>query len=539
MKWNRPLLRLLLALLTGVFLWLGWPERGFTPVLFVAFVPLLFVEADLAHHGARRAGLQFFLYSLLAMVAWNGATTWWIYYSTHEGAVFAILFNAVLMTVVLFLFHRMRRSFGPLPGYASFVIFWLAFEYLHLRWELSWPWLTLGNAFAVRTTWVQWYEYTGTLGGSCWILVVNLMAYLLVKGLGRSAGRSIRLINASVTGGGVLLLIFVPILLSKFIYARRADTGRPCRIVVVQPNIDPYNEKFNGTSDAQLDRFLRLAASAADTSTDFLVGPETALPDGMWENEMYYHPQIRRLVTFLDHYPHATLVTGLSSFKAYEKGETLSPTARSFADGSGYYDAYNSALLLDRFGGLQVYHKSRLVPGVEKMPYPAVFGFLEKYALKLGGISGSLGTQKTRNALVGPDGTSVAPAICYESVYGDFLSVYFRKGAELLVVMTNDGWWGNTPGYRQHFEYARLRAIEFRKCVARAANTGLSGFIDQRGNVLMKTGWWQPAALSDTLLLNHRVTFYARYGDYAGFIAAFLSAALLLLMVFRSFVSLN
>jgi apolipoprotein N-acyltransferase len=109
----------------------------------------------------------------------------------------------------------------------------------------------------------------------------------------------------------------------------------------------------------------------------------------------------------------------------------------------------------------------------------------------------------------------------------------------MLFIITNDGWWKNTSGHRQHFQYARLRAIEFRKCVARSANTGISGFINQRGDVLQSTEWWQPAVIAETLHLNRKVTFYAHYGDYIGFVSAFISALLLLLFVFRYFVSLK
>src|SRR5207253_1586153 len=150
----------------------------------------------------------------------------------------------------------------------------------------------------------------------------------------------------------------------------------------------------------------------------------------------------------------------------------------------------------------------------EKMPYPRIFGFLEKYAISLGGSSGSLGVENDRTVFQAQDKTIIATAICYESVYGGFLSRDMQQGAQLLFIITNDGWWANTPGYRQHMQYARLRAIEFRKSVARSANTGISCFINQRGDVLKKTEWWKPDAISEVLLKNKIKTFYARHGDY-------------------------
>jgi apolipoprotein N-acyltransferase len=383
---------------------------------------------------------------------------------------------------------------------------------------------------------VQWYEYTGSLGGSLWILLVNLLAYLFTKNIIDRNEKRIRILNSILTLSGTLLLIASPIFVSHLIYQKRPEQGVPCQVVIVQPNIDPYNEKFSGSATFQIEKFISLAKEQCNDSTDFVVGPETALPDGMWEEEIYYHPHIHQLLKWIDDYPHLNLFTGLSSFKAFDENEKPTLTARRFTDSDKYYDAYNTAMMIDRYGAIQLFHKSKLVPGVEKMPYPKVFGFLEDYAIKLGGTSGSLGKQEIRNPLVSPEGISVAPAVCYESVFGDYLSTYFRKGAELLFIITNDGWWKNTPGHRQHMEYARLRAIEFRKDIARSANTGISCFIDQRGNILARTTWWQPASIRATLHRNATITFYAYHGDYIGFICAFLAALIILLLIFRRFV---
>src|SRR5207247_2436074 len=111
-------------------------------------------------------------------------------------------------------------------------------------------------------------------------------------------------------------------------------------------------------------------------------------------------------------------------------------------------------------------------------------------SIDLGGTSGSLGMQKertvfkTQSTINNPQSAIfIAPAICYESIYGDFLSAYIRNGAEFIAVITNDGWWGDTPGYIQHENYARLAAIEFRRDIARSANTGISCFINQKGDI--------------------------------------------------------
>ena len=171
------------ALLSGVMLWLSWPERGWTPLIFVAFVPLLWIERTYELGRGTRNGFKVFLWFFIAMAVWNGLTTWWIWNSTSVGTIVALGLNSVFMALVWQLFYLTKRDHGPAIGYMSLPFYWIGFEYLHLNWEISWPWLNLGNAFAVRTEWVQWYEYTGALGGTLWVLGVNIILFQISKNL--------------------------------------------------------------------------------------------------------------------------------------------------------------------------------------------------------------------------------------------------------------------------------------------------------------------------------------------------------------------
>ena len=167
-----------------------------------------------------------------------------------------------------------------------------------------------------------------------------------------------------------------------------------------------------------------------------------------------------------------------------------------------------------------VRHKIKLVVGAEKVPYPKLMEALSFLIVELGGTSGQLGVDRhpVNFAL---DSIRIGAAICYESVYGDFFADFVRRGANVMSVITNDGWWGDTPGHRQHFSYSRLRAIETRRSIARSANTGISGFINGRGDVISTLGWDRRGTLSEQIALNDRITFYTRYGDYIARIACY------------------
>ena len=140
-------------------------------------------------------------------------------------------------------------------------------------------------------------------------------------------------------------------------------------------------------------------------------------------------------------------------------------------------------------------------------------------AVNLGGISGSLGNKNEINNF-NIDGIKVLPLICYESIYGDLITA---RETDVLCIITNDGWWKNSAGYKQHFSYASLRAIEQRKTIVRSANTGISGVIDAKGKILQKTKWDEEICITTKVNLNSQTTFYSQFGDYIGRISVFIS----------------
>jgi apolipoprotein N-acyltransferase len=509
----------------GLLQWAAWPSGGFAPLLFVSWVILFYAEDFVLQNGLSKKKLFFIVYA--AFFLWNLLTTWWIYNSSAFGAGAAILCNSLFMALIFMLYHNTRIAIPNLIGRFTLLPYWIAFEYLHHQWDLSWPWLSLGNGLASYHHWIQWYEFTGMQGGTFWILWVNILIYQAITTTTKP-----NLLPKSVLASLALVL---PVILSLMMYYGYKETGKAVNVVVVQPNVDPYHEKFNGTGSSQLERMLRLAESKMDSTVELVVLPETALPDGIWENDMERHPQIERIRKFLSKHNHVSILFGATTLRFYEKGEKISATARKLKSEEGYYDVYNTALMLSSSDAhLQVYHKSKLVPGVEKMPYPAVFGFLEKFAIDLGGMSGSHGTDPEPKVFKTKSGFNVAPVICYESIYNDYLRLYVNKGAEMIGIITNDGWWGNTPGHRQHLDYAKISSVSLRRAAARSANTGISAFINQRGDVLAPTAYWQEDVIKEKIYLNESKTYFARFGNFIASAALVFSAALILLLMIKA-----
>jgi apolipoprotein N-acyltransferase len=503
----------LLSILSAALLTAAWPVWGFAPLLFVAFIPLLYVQQIISGDNRLRAR-HLFLYAYLTFVLWNLLTTWWVSFASGGGAALAILTNALLMALVFLIFHKLKRNLPERVGTFILIPVWISFEFFHLDWDLSWPWLTLGNGLAANYKWIQWYEYTGVFGGSFWILIINVLIFEIFV----HRNTLLRKFSLRLTYIVIAAALFIfPIIISLIRYHNfdtRANTVAPINVVVVQPNVDPY-VKFTSDFREMTENMLSLAESKTDSYTDYVVFPETSLIESLWENDIQYAWTINRLRQIVREHPKLKFVSGATTGYEYAPNEKRSPTARKYTDEDKYYESYNTALQVDCTKTIQLYHKSKLVPGVEKMPFPKILGFLGKYAIDLGGTIGSLGMQDERTVFHSKYGPGkIAPVICYESIYGDYVSQYIRNGADYIFIVTNDGWWGDTPGYKQHLLYGRMRAIETRKSIARSANTGISCFIDQRGDIYQQQPWWKASAIKQTLYSTAGMTFYTRHGDY-------------------------
>ena len=528
---------LILSLLSAVLLSLPWlvPHTG--ALALVGFVPLLL--ADWLSDRERTGG--FWLYALLTFVVWNALTTFWVCNATVGGGIFAIVANALQMTLVWVIFRLSKRYLAGAVPYVLLVAAWLAWERRYFDVDISWPWLTLGNAFAGSTRSVQWYEYTGSLGGSLWIWLSNMAFFgMIVAGAG-GAWKGWNRIARSASCIALLLVVAGPLVLSKAIYDSYEEKSEgTVGVIIGQPNFDPY-EKFSSLTQKQQTAVLEgqfeaeLSKDSASVRPVLLIGPETFTSDVIL-NDLGSSATLRSFHELLDRYPRAELLIGASTYNIYPAGKAPSVLARRF--GEGWLTSHNSALLTDATGRTEVYHKSRLVVGTELTPYPRIFVPLDDWLSDKMGVAGLMGRCEGQDEVsvlhFGPERIPLGCAVCYESVYGEYCSGYVRKGAQAMTVITNDAWWGNTPGYRQHLSYSALRAIELRRDIARCGNTGISCIIDQRGEILEQSPWWERATISSEVNLNSEQTFFVRNGDIAGRVCTLvflLLAALLLVRI--------
>lgn len=449
----------------------------------VGWVPILFLHKRLGEQGKK----GFLWWVALTIVLWHCATCWWVAFATWL-AIPVIPIGTLLMLIpawILFYFSSKRNK--KALSYTILVTAWIVCEWWLAQGDVSFSWLALGGAFANDPAVIQWYSATGLYGGSIWVMIANILIFTALT----KRRKGVTAFAAA--------WVLVPIGISVAMYYSYKEPTKSIEVAIIQPNINAY-EKFSSISaEAQTINLLQLAAEAPAT-TALYIAPETALVAPMDEGAMYYNDHVLLLQSFLKQRKSgATFIVGAST---YDKN-----------------DFYNTALYIDS-ASIETYHKGKLVLGVETVPEWLKW---VAQAVDLGGYVGSLGRQNERTVF-DAGGIRTGAAICYESIHGDYFADWTRGGAQMMAVITNDGWWGDTPGYRQHFSYSRIRAIESRRAIARSANTGISGVIDGRGDVLQSLGWDIRGVIKAQIPLSSESTLYMQWGDLAVRLSAYILA---------------
>ncbi|WP_426479852.1 apolipoprotein N-acyltransferase [Chryseobacterium sp. CBSDS_008] len=511
----------LLTLISAMLLSVSWPTYGVPFFIFFALVPLLMMEHGVSKFSDyKRKSWVVFGLSYVCFVIWNVVTTGWLYGSKNPdgshslmAVLFPVMVNSFLYALVFQCYHWYKNAQGTYWGLGFLIAIWMSFEKFHLGWELTWPWLNLGNVFSDYPKLIQWYDTLGATGGSFWILLINVLIFYTVRTWEAGRKRKDLIKNSAIAGA----LIVLPMIISVIKYNNfdEKPSGQ-VNVLMLQPDLDPYAEKYSKDSLAIEQDLLALAEKNSTGKIDYYIAPETALPGRGSVSETAFEKSLllNNIKGFLSGHPGSVFATGISSHRFYYNPADLPKEAYQINSGV-WVSSYNTAIQLIPNEKVQAYHKGKLVPGVEIFPYMSVLKpLLGDAMLNLGGTVASLGTDKERVAFSNPyNKGKLAPIICYESIYGEFVTDYVKKGANFLAIMTNDSWWGVTEGHKQLLSYAKLRAIETRREIARAANSGISAHINAKGEVTADTFYGDQTALFAKVNLYDNMTFYTRAGD--------------------------
>ena len=525
-----------LSLISALLLSISWPTYGIPFFIFFAFVPLLLMEQEISKFSKiHKKGWTIFGLTYLAFFIWNVVTTGWLYHAKNPdgnnsllAVAIPVIVNSLLMSLVFQLYYWYKKVRGTYFGLVFFVAIWLSFERFHLNWEFTWPWLNLGNSFSEYPQLIQWYDTIGATGGSFWILLINVFAFYTLRIWQAGRIRKDLVKNISI----LTVIIVLPLLISIYKYnSYQEKPAGEVTTLLLQPKLDPYTEKYSKDSLQILGELLSLAEENSKTKVDFFIAPETAFPGNgsLSENGFNKSTSIAIAKEFLGKHPQSIFLTGASTHKfLFDEADTEDYSTK-IQEGV-WVNSYNSALQIIPNQNVEVYHKAKLVPGVEIFPYIRYLKpILGDAMLDFGGANSSLGIDKERKVFSNRfNKAKMAPIICYESIYGEYVTDYVKNGANLLAIMTNDSWWDNTEGHKQLLSYARLRAIETRREIVRAANSGISAHINARGDILQDTFYDDRTALLVKANLLEEKSIYTKIGDLISRIAIFVLGFLII-----------
>jgi len=493
--WNRPWsLSITASLLLGV----SFPPFNVPIAQIPAFILLMRV-AELSN-----TGRQAVIYLYPSFIIWNIITTYWLSFATLAGGIAAILANSLLM-VIPFLFIRKLLYINLKSLYSALLIagLWGAYEFLHHNWDLSWTWLALGNGWANFPDVVQYISVTGYLGISFWIVLSSALFFYCIRNYSKSI-----LIQAFS-----LFLIFPLFSVVSIFYYGGEQNTEPLEVAVIQPNLDSYHELggYQTYSDL-LSANLSISDSIRTKNTKVIIWPENAT-DTVLTLESSTGTIIKDSLSNWN----TTLITGSGYIKYFPDERVPALTRGSNSNGS--YNVYNAAFYYQPGQQNKVYEKGRLVPMVERFPFVNFFYSVDKAGwIDWSSLMGyGMGTEPT---LFEINGYKTPALICYDSVFPGWVRQFVVNGADFITIITNDGWWGHTSGHIQHFAYARLRALEFRRWIVRSANNGISGIIAPDGKIHVETKYWERTGFTYTIYPSNELTFYAVYGNWFNWLMA-------------------
>ena len=465
----------------------------------------------------------FFVFSIIALYWVGGFTHLRDPYLLIAGGSL-LLFQPAVFTFGLSLYFFIKRSVKSKYIIFVFPFIWITMEWLYAYGEFSFPWLTIGNSQSYNLLKLQITEITGIYGLSLHILIFNVVLFWFLK----HAKHSVKSVSLYVA---VLLMFYLlPDYFGLNLMNNFQESKKVIKVGILQPNLDPW-DKWEGSDTflgrwRQVEHFMDTIDSHSKDSLDIVVLPESAILLDLPSIKPYYESLRYRISQ-----SGVNFIAGYVDTKYYNKDNA--PKTSSVIRNTGqYYDSYNSIFFVQADNtDLQTYSKMRLVPFAERIPYVESVPFLiEPLRWGVGISNWAKGTDSTVFVSHSLE-TQFLAMICYESIFPEFVSSFVKKGAEFLIFITNDSWWGNTSGARQHFQYSIIRAIENRRWCVRCANGGISGFIDPLGNTYEKTSMYTADFRSKYIYPQKNMTFYTIHGDYIARISAWITLLITLLSI--------
>ena len=499
----------LLALLSGLLMGASFPPGPLYFLSFIALVPLFFVwQKRNSLASINRATYFFGLGFTLVTLYWVGSWTKDADPFLMISGTVLIFFNPLLFLIPSTLFHYARKNFKTEIAFWLLPFFWVFYEYIYSLTDLRFPWIVLGHGLAKFQLFIQIADTIGSMGLSFLVVAINGSFFFVFEKTQKEK------IKFAVIG---LTLLIIPVIYGIVKISNFEKGDKSVRVGLVQPDLNPWKKWEAGNLEDQIKLYTDLSEKAIKENAKIIIWPETGLPV-YFRNRAYDMPR-RNLHKFLVKND-VSLLTGMPDSFLFSK-EDAPEDAKKVPGRDTYYTSYNSLWgLIPESENIQTYQKMLLVPFGEFTPFAGSLPFLREF-IQWGVGIGNWNIGKEVKVIKFPERMGnnfdeeikIGGVICIESIFQGFVTEFVNKGADFISVITNDSWYGNSSGPRQHKYIGVLRAVENYRSVVRCANGGISCIISPIGEIEKETEMFTRDFLVGDVTIKSEITF-AKIGRF-------------------------
>ncbi|UCD90704.1 MAG: apolipoprotein N-acyltransferase [Desulfobacterales bacterium] len=488
-------LRFLLAILSGFLLTMAFPKIGQSWLAWVALVPLLVAIKDLTPKQGFYIGFSTGLAHYLTLVYWLVYTMNTYGHLPIYLCVVILLLLSVYLALYVAVFSMSLVRLCPHPYWCLLMgpLIWVSLEYIRSFLLSGFPWELIGYTQFGQLPIIQIADIFGVYGVSFCILLSNGVIFLIYLFVTRTRWQGYLVRPRLVAGSTVALALIFSLVWFygklRIQFIQDLISASPSKqVAIVQGNIDQDKKWDPAFQKASIEKYIKLSLSAKKNSPDLIVWPETATP-------FYFLKQVE--------------LSKMVQKGIHGIGTDFLFGSPSFQQKKNRIEYYNSAFLVNPEGKVYgKYDKAHLVPFGEYVPLKKWLPFAGKMVESVGDFHPGKKGQTLQWGKV-----KIGIQICYEIIFPNLSRAMAKNRAALLFNITNDAWYGTSSAPYQHFSMAIFRAVENRRSLIRSANTGISGFIDPLGNIVVATPLFQDAVIARDVPIVHETTFYSRYGD--------------------------
>lgn len=498
----------------SVLLVLAWHSQATVFLLFFAFIPIFYFFDNSPKSYNEK--IKLYIFSYLAVFFWIYFTIHWIKPIDSKSHFFTTLITATLLYVPYLVAYYFRFSIKKSSAVSKiiFISVWVVIELCHDIDLIGFPYLNLGHTLAAYPALIQWYAWTGSIGGTIWVLLVNLSLYQLILLVNSKE----KMVWKNVVWSW---LVYLSIILAPVIVSFLLTTTSPknvetsFNVVCVHTSADVYDYKYEVEPEVLLEDYLELTLKYIDSNKEnLIVWPENALTGDIFFNELDSSPIIRKIKQELCYTTNNLLISGAivdEIVNTPDSGLYVPNILHDASDGY-FFKRYNAALLISSFAPTLIKTKKRLVPYGEKIPHQKIFSPLVSLLPNLASLNFSSKQDKYPIFSNQDSDIRTSPIICYGSAFSDYVADEILKTkSNLIVVIMNEGWMKNEKAYNHFNWFSVCRAIENRRQLVKSSNEGISALINSNGEIEKSVTGIKADVLQGKLYTNDNYSFFTRH----------------------------